>query len=72
MRTESSSRELSTKLHGVTFQKTVILPFTAVRNSKRIALYIMFTDVHTHNKEKSGSVRLPVADAALPREVLFH
>jgi hypothetical protein len=72
MRTEGFCRDLPTDLHGVTFQYTVWLLFTAVRTSKFMVIYVTFADLYTHNKRKSGSGGLPVADAAFPREVLFH
>ena len=37
-----------------------------------MVLHIMFTDLYTQNEEKNGLGGLPVADAALPREDLFH
>jgi len=37
-----------------------------------MVLYVTFADLYTYNKRKSGSGGLPVADAAYPREVLFH
>jgi len=46
--------------------------FTAVRTSKLIVLYIMFAVLYSLNEGKSSCGGLPVADAALPREVLFQ
>jgi len=35
-------------------------------------IYYVYWCTHSQQREKNGSGRLPVADAALPREVLFH